>query len=189
MGEYAIRKSDNVEVKIGTCESMYYLRFDQKHLVKPTPGSLNPESAQGLFWRLPFPDEDNVQIGEYVKYNRGYRLFKSGEKYAEDFSDASTIENPGTMQFHNDSGLLVNVKCYHGEKLPESTGDVKMFWNGKSWFYELTSIKNTADGVVPVVSCRHCGQMWRYSWAEILPFIHDTEMRERLAVYANEITD
>jgi hypothetical protein len=28
MGEYATRKSDNEYIKIGTCESMYYLRFD-----------------------------------------------------------------------------------------------------------------------------------------------------------------
>ncbi len=30
MGEYAKRASDGVEVKIGTCEAMYYLRFEDR---------------------------------------------------------------------------------------------------------------------------------------------------------------
>jgi ferredoxin hydrogenase len=33
MGEYAKRKSDGLEVKIGTCASMYYLRYEQRNEV------------------------------------------------------------------------------------------------------------------------------------------------------------
>ena len=33
MGEYARRKSDNESIKIGTCESMYYLRYEDRDKV------------------------------------------------------------------------------------------------------------------------------------------------------------
>ena len=35
MGEYAIRKSDNDCIKIGTCEDMYYLRYEDQDKVTP----------------------------------------------------------------------------------------------------------------------------------------------------------
>ena len=39
MGEYAIRKSDNDCIKIGTCEDMYYLRYEDQDKVTPDSGS------------------------------------------------------------------------------------------------------------------------------------------------------
>jgi len=185
MGEYA-KTQNGTEVKIGTCESMYYLRFDDRDKVRKLPGSLDASTTTDLFWRLPFPDEDSIGIGNYSDYKRGLRLFKKNEQtgYCDSFSDPETVNDPGTIQFHNDSGLLINVKCYHGEKLPESTGDFKAFWNGKSWFYELVHIKNTKTGIFPVVQCRHCQQMWRYTWDDILPFVHNAEMLKRLTAYS-----
>jgi len=183
MGEYA--KYNNQDVKIGTCESMYYLRYEDRMKVSPVHGSVNPRTETGLFWRLPYPDEDNVNPGNYEVYNRSERLWKKeeGDKYAADFSDPETIECPGTIQLTHPSGLLVNVPCYHGEKLLENTGDIKTFWNGKSWSYGLAFIKNTPDEVYPVVKCRHCGNMWRYTWDDILPYLHG-ELKARLEKYA-----
>jgi len=190
MGEYAKRKSDGVEVKIGTCESMYYLRYEDRNKVKKIPNSLDASREKNLFWRIPFPDEDAVQIGEYNDHSRGLRLYKDGKYGADDFSDKETIDDPGTMQMTHPGGLLVNVKCYHGEKLPESTEDFKAFFNGRSWFYELAHIKNLENGdVLPVVRCRHCGQMWRYGWAEILPFVQDKILKARLEIYNTEKTE
>lgn len=185
MGEYAVRKSDGQQVKIGTCESMYYLRYEDRNRVSKLENSLDASTETGLFWRLPYPDEDEIQIGQYEKYNRGERLYKKDEdtRYYVDFSDPTTAEQPGTMQLTHPSGLLVNVPCYHGEKLPEG-GEIKAFWNGRSWFYELAFIKNVEENkIMPVVHCRHCGKMWRYEWAEILPYLHG-EMRNRLSVYS-----
>ena len=39
MGEYAIRKSDGESIKIGTCEDMYYLRYEDRFKVTPEEGS------------------------------------------------------------------------------------------------------------------------------------------------------
>lgn len=183
MGEYAVRKSDGQEVKIGTCESMYYIRYEDRNKVSKLENSIDASSEIGLFWRLPYPDEDTIGIGGYEQYNRGQRLWKMEDGCGIDFSDPSTVDSPGMIQLKHPSGLLVNVPCYHGEKLPEVSNGVKVFWNGRSWFYELAFVKNVdTQTVKPVVRCRHCDQMWRYEWDEILPYLHG-EMKERLEVY------
>ena len=198
MGEFATRISDGQEVKIGTCESMYYLRFEDRFKVRALSNNVDPVKDAGeLKFRVPFPDEDQIEPGgEYKDYRRGYRLYRQVseqygnriEKHCEDFSDPSLCEDPGTMQLHNDSGLLLNVKCYHGEKLPAASDDVKPFWNGKSWFLELNQLRPVAqaDGslaVFPVVHCRFCDKAWRYTWADLWPYI-DPVMQAPLRVYA-----
>ena len=177
MGEYAMYGLN--EIKIGTCESMYYLRYEDREHVEPMSGNVNPAREKNLFWRLPYPDEDTQNPGTYEDYNRGERLYKKGVGgYCHDFHDPELAESPGIMQMSHPCGLLVNVPCYHGEKLPD-LGDAKTFWNGKSWFLELAFVKNTDDGVLPVVRCRHCGSMWRYTWDEVLPYVHG-KMKTRL---------
>jgi len=191
MGEYAIRQSDGEQIKIGTCENMYYLRFEDRYKVTKDPHSLDPTTTTGLYWRLPFPDEDDLRPGDYKDYARGFRLYKtrkpepSGFAGHDDFAPSEIADNPGIMQLHNESGLLVNVKCYHGIKLPSESTDFKVCWNGKSWHTELASIKNCADGTLrPVVHCRFCRHAWSFEWAEVLPFVDDVAMRTRLEAYA-----
>jgi hypothetical protein len=72
MGEYA--KFQGHSVKIGTCENMYYLRWDQKTWVVREEGSINPygQGMAGMIrFRFPFPDEDHVRPGDFGPYNRG----------------------------------------------------------------------------------------------------------------------
>lgn len=81
MGEYV--KYKGAEVKIGTCESLYYVTypkfkeaFDQKLLI-PSEFSVHParclEVDSGFLFRFPFPDEDKLAFGEIGKhgFNRG----------------------------------------------------------------------------------------------------------------------
>lgn len=185
MGEYA--KYNGQQIKIGTCESMYYLRYSDRHNVMPESGSLNPATTNNLFWRLPFPDEDNIGPGGYSDYNRGLRLYKVEKDHLDqsiaiDFPADDLQDNPGTLQLRHESGLLVNVPCHHGAKLPDIQG-AEVFWNGKTHSIELAFLKNTDDGVLPVIRCRHCDKMWRCSWDEVLPYISDEIMRERLEAY------
>jgi hypothetical protein len=58
MGEYA--RYNGSDIKIGTCEDMYYLRADQAHLVTaPVDGMLDPiKYAAQIRFRFPFPEED-----------------------------------------------------------------------------------------------------------------------------------
>ena len=179
MGEYAIR-DDGQEVKIGTCEMMYYLRYEDRLKMDKTTNSLDPKTETGLFWRLPLPEEDDVKPGDYKDYCGAvihlpyeFKLFDEGEEV-----------EPGTVQVHTKCGLLANIKCYHGERLPEGSDSIKFFWNGKGRFYQLNYLKNHTDGKVwPVVTCRECGKMWRCEWSAILPFLKG-EIKKRLEIYA-----
>lgn len=186
MGEYAIRKSDGARIKIGTCELMYYLRYEDRNKVRKEPNSLDPATCTDIRFRLPFPDEDSILPGgEYKNPDRGERLYRMcgvGQSgYCEDFKDESTVENTGIIQLHHESGLLINVTCYHGVKLPDPSKDVRTAWNGKSWSFELVGVKPTADGRIwPIVHCRHCRSAWRYEWAEIWEYIpYDMQVRLR----------
>jgi len=189
MGEYATR-ADGASVKIGTCETMSYLRYEDRKNLFCEPNSLNPATEMNLFWRLPYPDEDSVAIGEYKNWRRGIRLYKmveyqpQGYTYPEDWEDESLIEEPGRIQLrHEASGLIASVVCYHGMKLPAETAEFRAGWNGKGHSFELIYIKNTSSGVWPVIHCRHCEKMWRCEWDEILEWIPDLVLRERLAKY------
>lgn len=177
MGENAKRISDGATVKIGTCESMYYLRFEDRGNVRALPGNVNPTGDAGeLRFRVPFPDEDSVKIGEYADHARGARLYREGERgYTEDYSDPDLSAEPGIIQLTHPSGVLVNLPCYHGEKLPEAPKGGGIFWNGKSHALELGMIRGiVVDGALaalPVIRCRHCGGMWRSSWEKVWDYI------------------
>jgi hypothetical protein len=186
MGEYATRKSDGARIKIGTCEDMFYLRFEDREKVAAVSGSVdvNDEKTAGeLRFRLPFADEDDILPGDYEDYNRGLLLHKGNEW----FSDPETVEQPGNIQLHHQgSGLLINVPCFHGIKLPEVQKPMQAFWNGKGHSFELSSLraieKNGQLILMPVAHCIHCRQPWRYQWADMWDYI-DPKMQERLAQY------
>ena len=189
MGEYA--RHNGRQVKIGTCEDLYYVRIEDSHLLTPERNNVDAARDTGIRFRLPFPDEDNVQIGHYEDYNRGYRLYRSikdkkgqiigHEDFNPDWLDEAA---PGSIQLTHPSGLLLNVPCHHGRKLPDLPG---AHWNGKSHSIELFQVKRVDDGVVvPIVGCRHCGQKWRTSWDHVLPFVGDEELHARLSRHAIE---
>jgi hypothetical protein len=186
MGEYAIRKSDETEIKIGTCEEMYYLRYEDRDKVRVLSGNVDPVAeANELRFRLPFPDEDGLQPGEYEDFARGLRLYRShaGSLGHDDFEPPNT--DPGTIQLHHDSGLLLNVPCYHGLRLPEVTAPMKAFWNGKSWATELTQLRPTPEGVKPIVHCRFCGHKWRFDWVDIWDYVNGADVRAALRPYVD----
>jgi hypothetical protein len=175
MGEYAVRISDNQEVKIGTCEDMFYLRFSDRNLVRRLSGNIDvnvdAEAAQCRF-RLPFPDEDGLKPGEYDNFNRFQELYNhNNERY--------TVAHPetGVIQVHHKSGILINLPCYHGEKLPEiKSNGVHVFWNGKDpGHIVLSSLRCVKNGeglrVLPVLRCKYCDHAWRVGWADIWEYI------------------
>ena len=191
MGEYAKRKSDNKVVKIGTCESMYYLRYEDRKKVIQESSSLNPAKELNLYWRLPVPEEDKVPIGEYEKSRISSQLYKKRENGTgyDSFEDERTLEDPGFFQMsHKESGLLINVPCYHGMKLPD-LGGAKVFWNGKGHNFELVGVKNTETGLRPLVCCRHCGKMWSYDFEDIMDYVSNKELKKRLENYRDNFKD
>ena len=189
MGEYATYAGQ--EIKIGTCDSLFYLRLEDRFRVSPVPYSLDPATVDGLRFRLPYPDEDDREPGDYEDHRRGQRLYRSGKDdlgtyWQEEWTDPATLEDdpPGRVQLRHPSGLVLSVVCYHGLRLPTAGGDFDYVgWNGKTHAFELTAVKPLAGELYGVVSCRHCQGAWRYPLADLLPWVPDKRLRERLAAY------
>jgi hypothetical protein len=175
MGEYATYNEQ--EIKIGTCENMYYLRYSDIGKIRSRDGNVDvndPKTVNQLRFRLPFPDEDHIKPGDYEPF-RGALLCG--------YSDKKTIESPGTVQFHSKTGMLVNITCYHGEKLPENTKESRFFWNGKGPAYELTFLKFIDGECFGVYSCIDCNQSFRAPLKDLLPFMiryEDQDLVKRL---------
>jgi hypothetical protein len=147
MGEYA--KFCGQEIKIGTCEDMYYLRYDQAHLVSPMSGNVDPvRDRAGLRFRFPFPDEDSVSPGEFDN------PFRSASVYVDDV-DWEGIDHH-TIQFRNDRGLIVNLPC------PEVGGNpLRIMKNGYAGNIAVVQ-QRWVDGIlVTVCQCGSCGAAFR----------------------------
>lgn len=178
MGEYAIRKRDNQRIKIGTCEDMYYLRWDDRAEVFPESGSLNPATeANHLRFRLPFPDEDGQGPG-------GGEPFRS--IVLIDFVPSEGMPSGRIQLHHAPSGVLISIPCHHGFALPEVTPDMTIGWNGKPpHFWQLRSIRCADSLLHPVVGCCACNEQFRATWEDVLPCIKGNDvLRERLEVYS-----
>ena len=175
MGEYAKLKSTSEEVKIGTCENMYYLRFEDRHKV------IYDYSFTGYRFRLPFPDED-IELTSYF----------------DDIYKAHYQDHKGLIQLKHESGLMINAACYHGYKLPDNNDskDLKAFFNGASMSnFELSQVKiqlneeTKVKELIPIVRCKHCKMPFRANWASVLLHIRqntkeDKILYERLTEYA-----
>lgn len=181
--EYAIHKVDRMEVMIGTCTDMQYLRYEDRRLVYPIPGNVNPWVDANLLWRLPLPEEDRISIGRYPSGGfKGVPLVG--------FSSPKMINDVGyTVLSNAKSGVSVRVPCYHGERLPDVEG-YKVFWSEEFSHssspkgYELIAVKNDATlGLRPIVGCAYCGERWATTWDAVLPYVTDETLLKRLLGY------
>lgn len=149
MGEYASFHGEHV--KIGTCEDMYYLRFDQRRLVGFVTGNVDVQDHQtvlGLRFRFPWPDEDNIAPGGFDDFDRS--VWIPGAKVPEG------VEH-GAVQF-TAHGYNLCIPCPEGSGVPP----VKVFRNGFGGSVRLVRQKLLRDGrLVPILKCGGCGHLWR----------------------------
>ena len=172
MGEYA--RYNGQHIKMGTCEDMYYLRADQRHLVQPELGSVDPNGpdAYSLRFRFPWPQEDDVAPGAFEDYCKagavpGATVPEGVEHY--------------TVQFSASAGYLTSLPC------PEGPGPHPTFVhrNGFAGAVLLEQQKLLPDGrLVPVCRCRGCGAKYRIEEpaeieARAVAFRSEGDRRER----------
>lgn len=176
MSEIAINPMTGKRVKIGTCSSMYYLRFEQRFDVQPLPGNVDPaKEADSLWFRLPDPDEDGTAPGEYdYRGPFGARPVPVFVPETVRGPDGRDIENPiwtkhraelaeaeaGNIQLRTESGILVNAPCFHGiaKELPRG-----MFYNGHAAHQLAAFAVGVRNGApVVLVGCRYCGRALFY---------------------------
>ena len=165
MGEYA-RTLAGDEIKIGTCESMYYLRHDQRHLVRHVSGNVDPVRQAGeIRFRFPWPDEDNVQPGGAEFGENGYQ-----RSIAADGFTAPEVEH-FSVQFAAHAGYLTSLPCPEsaeyvdagsGRLMTTHASGLHVHRNGFSGAVKLVAQRSIAGvGLVPVLMCGGCGAMWR----------------------------
>jgi len=145
--------------------------------VSSLPGSVDlsdPSTINELRWRLPFPEEDGEDPGEYWDPSKSAILFR--------FTNPETANTPGTFQVWTKYGMLFNIKCYHGERFPDYGTDIKAFWNGKSSAYCLSALKFIDGKAWGVYSCIECREIWWAPLEKLVPFLggDDQSLKERL---------
>lgn len=169
MGEYAMYHGG--QVKIGTCENMYYLRADQAHLVRPVSGSLDPVRERlAIRFRFPFPDEDDVEPGAFGEFDRGLTIH--GVKPPRDGVEHYTV------QFTARPGYLLSLPCPEGSGTDDSGLDcivsgIRVVRDGFSGDVQLVQQKHLADGTLACVfRCGACGAKWRApTLADVEPYV------------------
>ena len=183
MGEYA--KFNGQEIKIGTCENMYYLRFTQRARVERLSGNVDPvKDAPALRFRFPWPDEDRCEPGAFDG----------------DFGRAVCIpgatckpQDHHNVQFVAQAGYNVCLPCPESE-LPfpfgladhvlnqENRGRTALIhrngYRGKVLLVQQRFIP--AIGLVPILMCGGCGTKYR---------LEDVAEIEALAVAARSEGD
>lgn len=184
MSEYATRKIDNTEFKIGTCEDMFKCRYDQL-------GEITyPYMSNNLFWRIPTPDEDGTLPGDYnysLLQEDGHipwKLMIDTSKFGDD--DIASLQQTGIIQLKEPRmGLLVNIRCPHGFpmeqfKINKKSTVISMGYNGRQDTLYLKGLKNEPRELKVLVECSACGCMWSFCFNEIEPMIESIWMRLRL---------
>ncbi|WP_165044958.1 hypothetical protein [Dysgonomonas sp. ZJ709] len=190
MGENAIRIEDNKIVKIGKCEEMYYLRYEDRHKVRKSNDSIDTQTIKNVLWRLPLADEDELQVGEYEYHNPYVCVDTNSLEYIHSdcllTSDISRLFDNKSYQtgFYQlvgvKLGLLVNLTCYHGLKENASNEEANFVWSGRRNPFCLCAISNDTDEMKICFTCIACGCKWLMPFEEIQEYIDSQEMKKRL---------
>lgn len=165
MGEYG--KYNGNEIKIGTCEDMYYLRADQIHLVKSTTLMHLDE----IRFRFPFPDEDNIEPGDFDDHDRGLVVWG--------FEVPEGVEHY-SVQFKADVGILASLPCPYSAEAKE--GKIKYHFNGYRGPARIVQQRAWEGVWVTVVDCGACGARFRLpTLADALPLLEALERQAKSA--------
>jgi hypothetical protein len=170
MGEYA--KYNGEQIKIGTCENMYYLRYDQRNLVDPIPHSLDPsdESIIGeIRFRFPFPEEDHTEPGAFDDAFKGLGIYG-----ADDLLEGVDHDKE---QFVSSRGMNVCLPC--PESAEGKAAPYKVHKNGYSGSVRIVQQKRVGAELWTVCECGSCGAKFRL----------EQESAERLAVAVRAYAD
>lgn len=200
MGEYATYRGESI--KIGTCENMYYLRADQRHLISGYRFELDVER-----FRFPFPDEDHIEPGgAFEDHSRGVRV--PGYSLPAELSG----DEHGSVQFTSSAGYVLSIPCPEQYGQPGLRVDLGLLVPpggcegvetaelhvGRNGFRGHPVVRQQAfrgGHLVTLLSCNACGALHRLDTLEdaapvIQAFRAEAERQEyrrdlAVAAYAN----
>ena len=186
MGEYA--KYHKADIKIGTCEDMLYLRWDQRHLVEAMAGNVDPvKEINSIWFRLPRVLESTVEPGGFDFYGfNGARpipiYIQPNSPLDKDVTELLRDESHlGSIQLRSEeAGVQCSVPCNHGipvKDLPE--GVCYNGFNANTLCITAVGVRREAnpdsDGSLSwgwrafvLIACRVCGKtLFRFSREEL----------------------
>ena len=171
MGEYI--GTGKKQVKLGTCESLYYTTFEQlkKSKFKESEKESFLKLDSGYRFRFPFPDE-KIEIGTHENYDRGF-LFKLPKELKIELGHGKRFIRVGfdrSESKHYDE-IGIEIPCPFSEKFSD-TGIKSVKWHNDLIIFEIIQQKyTTAQGapmLVTVARCPYCGNAFQLSKDEII---------------------
>jgi hypothetical protein len=158
MGEHV--KHHGQTLKLGTCEDLYYVTFEQACQVcfgaDQAPGNLPPleylNPTHGWRYRFPFPDEDNVEPGSHRDYERGATV---GLDWSEDGMTHDTITHSTGDSYNVNIRLPCPATLRKDATLKHSPLPAR-------WPVDIVQQKQMEDGSLwTVCRCHWCGHKFR----------------------------
>lgn len=148
MGEYA--NYLGAQIKIGTCEDMYYLRADQIAAVKDY--AFDPETLAVVRFRFPWPDEDGTAPGAFGDPERKIPVWGASDLIREIAPDP---EQHYSVQFvAREEGYVISLPC------PEVNPDQRIGRNGFRGSVFVSQQAYRRGHLVTIVDCA-CGAKFR----------------------------
>lgn len=155
MGEYA--NFNGQRIKVGTCEDMYYLRWDQAYKVTESETDFNdPDILSVIRFRFPWPDEDGNAPGDFEPFRR-MRLWG--------VPVPAEVEH-GLVQFKAANGYLASLPCPESGELGASgmtrtVDGLTVHLNGYGGSCSLTAQGWRGGRLVGIAECNGCRHSYR----------------------------
>jgi len=149
MGEHVTFNGE--DIKIGTCEDLYYLRADQQHLV-----NLGGYNLEVMRFRFPWPQEDSIEPGRFEDYNRGM--------YLHGIEVPAEVYHYSVQFVAQSAGYLVSLPC---PEAGEASHGLRVARNGFSGSVKLVQQGYRNGHLAIICQCGGCGATYN------LPAIED----------------
>ena len=167
-----IIKHKGFEVKIGTCENLYYTTF-QEFAKRYQAGEFTKLSgndeplnymAGAYRFRFPFPDEDHVKLfGSYNDYDRGV-VFTIPKSEGIEIGHGKFFRRTDE-QVKNAPAVGYYTPCVQSDEFKNEKND----WSDTARYtiFEIVQQKPVNGQLQVVVRCPYCGEMCRLSQPEV----------------------
>jgi hypothetical protein len=178
VGEYILL--DGREIKLGTCEELYYVRYSQLHdwvtagRTAEVPGNLSPAAYllpnSGFRFRFPFPDEDGMDLGGVADFNRGFTL--SAPTGFLDSVTHGNLYHSVTPKGSPHGGYHFNV--WYPCPLSTAFAEQKVVQHSplpSNPVIQIVHQKLVGDQLWTVARCAYCGAAFRFDAEDALSLI------------------
>jgi hypothetical protein len=158
MGEYLH------DVKLGTCEDLYYTTYDQLKKWQVSGKDEFLKLNSGYRFRFPFPDE-KIPIGTHSDYNRGFPIRLPKGIFSMNHGKAF-IRTDSNMNIKSAFPIGFYVEC------PLTNKESLKWENAEYEVYEIVQQKFCTDEetglpmLQTVLRCPYCGELARMSFGE-----------------------